>query len=677
VSGSQSKPRHPQGFAAFSPLAKLAIWIGSVAVLAGLVQLLASALGLEFNVFLESGGGRGVLLGLALASLLVLMAIDGRPVADYGLAVGARWRRRLFGGFLAGATAYAGYYVLVVLPWAARLDGDSFSASRFAGACLAAVAAFPVALTQQIIFGGYLLSIIRQRHGKLAAVLVPAALFALLRRMDNPALLATPQGYPLIVGLFFIAVLLGVLRLKTGTIMLPAGVLAGAIFVRRLLRKTALVALDGSSDAAAWIAPGGEPIQSPLLWGLLVVVIGLCWWWMREQKLEPATAGRKGLDTGFKRVFPLSNSSMLAPLDLWIGRLVDARFQVGLKYVPRLITIAVFSSVNTILSLPERLLAPLVVRWHRVPDPLFIVGVHRSGTTHLHNMLALDPQFCTPRAYQILNPAGFFTCSWLIAPLLGAFLPWRRPMDSVRFHIFAPQEDEYVMAGVSRLSPYWQMTFPRRGAAYDRFIFPERLSPPERKAWRRHLLVFLGKLTFWSQRRPLLKNPYHTARVEMLKEIFPRARFIHIHRHPYDVYRSNMHTAREGHVVNQLQDPDESDSYQTRFLDNCRAMEDAFDRASRLPRAERAAEVRFEDLERDPLGEIRRVYAQMGLTFSPTFQERLQRYLESLAGYQKNRFRVLPEDQRARIDAAMGTYLELWGYTADGRAAEPERRKAA
>ena len=38
-----------------------------------------------------------------------------------------------------------------------------------------------------------------RQHGRVVAVVVPAALFALLRRMDNPALLLTPAGYNLVV----------------------------------------------------------------------------------------------------------------------------------------------------------------------------------------------------------------------------------------------------------------------------------------------------------------------------------------------------------------------------------------------------------------------------------------------------------------------------------------------
>ena len=368
---------------------------------------------------------------------------------------------------------------------------------------------------------------------------------------------------------------------------------------------------------------------------------------------------------------------MLSPLDVWLGRLYAAGFRVHVKYVPRLVAVLVFSAVNTVLSLPERLILPLVLRRRRVPDPVFIVGVHRSGTTHLHNLLSLDAQFCAPAAYQTINPVGFLFSGWLITPLLGAFMPWKRPMDSVRFHIFAPQEEEFAISGTSRLSPYWLMSFPRQVAHYEQYAFPEGFSSSQRAKWKRQYMLFLRKLTLWRRKRPLLKNPYNTGRVAMLREMFPKAKFIHISRHPHDVYRSNMHLAREGHVVHQLQEPDPDDSYQTRFLSNYRKMEEAFyQQTADLPAAQ-LAEIRFEDIEHDPIGQIRRIYAQLSLDLTPAFEKRLQRYLAGIAGYRKNSFRPLPQDDRRKIDATMAALMSRWGYAAGGALPQVQRRKAA
>ena len=42
-------------------------------------------------------------------------------------------------------------------------------------------------------------------------------------------------------------------------------------------------------------------------------------------------------------------------------------------------------------------------------------------------------------------------------------------------------------------------------------------------------------------KRLLLKSPVHTARVRILKRLFPDAQFVYIHRNPYDVFRSAAH----------------------------------------------------------------------------------------------------------------------------------------
>ena len=42
-----------------------------------------------------------------------------------------------------------------------------------------------------------------------------------------------------------------------------------------------------------------------------------------------------------------------------------------------------------------------------------------------------------------------------------------------------------------------------------------------------------------------LKNPHNTSRVKELLELYPKAKFIFIHRNPYDVYHSTLHLFRK------------------------------------------------------------------------------------------------------------------------------------
>jgi len=389
-----------------------------------------------------------------------------------------------------------------------------------------------------------------------------------------------------------------------------------------------------------------------------------CWLVLRARGEPEVPQDQPLLTTSFKRVFPFSNLMALAPLDVWLSCLVDARFQVGAKYIPRLLWILFVSGVNTLVTLPERCILPLVLR-RKVPDPVFIVGVHRSGTTHLHNLLALDSRFCTPRNFHTMNPFGAFFSGWLIMPILGIFMTMKRPMDAVTISMLSPQEEEFALAGMCRLSPYWGFSFPRSISEYNRFIFPRKLSARERAIWTRCFVHFLRKITFWSRRRPLLKSPYNTGRVAFLREIFPRAKFIHIYRHPYNVFQSNQHLVREGLVTFQLQDPDPNKSAERQFLDIYRELMQTFYGDVEQLSPGDVAEIKFEDLERDPIQELRRVYRELGMDFSDPLHRRLQRYLKNVAGYKKNRFALLSIHERQLIDARLGEFMRNWGYTDD------------
>lgn len=605
-----------------------------------------------------------MLLAIGLIALLYLMAYDGRPMADYGLIVNRHWRRHALIGLLIGGGFYVAYLCVAGGFGVFAVTTDDVSLARGGKMLLALLAVIPLAAVQQIIFSGYLPSTMREHHGRAVSVLAPSLLFGVCGGMAVRAGLFSPRGSGLAIGMTLIAVVLCASRLLMGNLSFPSGLLAGAIVVRRVVSKLRLLDFDPTSHWAHWLAPGGDPRQAPAMWALLCAAVAALAWALRRYGEYQTPADQPALDASFKRIMPFSNLLGLAPLDIWLAKLWQARFRIGPAYIPRAIVSTIGSALNTMLTLPERLLAPLLIQ-HEVPDPVFIVGVHRSGTTHLHNLLALDTRFCTPRNYQVYNPHGFLT-GWLTTLALGPFLTWRRPMDAVQLTAFSPQEEEFALACMTRYSPYWFGCFPKLFADHERYIYPERMTTGERAAWSRQFNQFLRKLTFWSRKSPLLKSPYNTARVAALREMFPRAKFVHIVRHPHAVYRSNMHLAEHGWAVFQVQDADDRDSFASHFLNNYVQQERAFYRdAAALP-AKDVAELRFEDLETDPIGQVRRIYEQLHLEFTPTFQRRLETYLASIAGYRKNRFKPLPLQQQQAIDEAMGEFAARWGYDGVG-----------
>ena len=662
-------------FDSFSPFVKLLTAATVVVVLAVCAQGVMWLAGSDSSIV--DARSRGLLIGLALASLLVLMALDRRPASDFGLFVGPIWKKVFYGSFALGFATLGGYLALGCACGVFTPRTADVTAARGLKAALAAMSSFPLAITEQIMFSGYLLSILRDRYRRETAVLVPAMLFALMTQVRDPGGLLAASGQQLVVGTFLAATLLGILRLRYGTILMPAGLLAGWIAVERVVDKLRLLGDGGESPLTQWMAPQGDPRRAPVMWLVLAAAITICWLILRIRGEGKIPAISPSVDTNFKRIFPLSNALMLAPLDVWLAQLWRAHFRVGLRYLPRLVVILVCSTLNTILTLPERLLLPWLLRRTQVRDPVFIVGVHRSGTTHLHNLLALDPQFRAPRLYQTMNPFGFLVSGWLLFPFLAAFLPWRRPMDGVRFHVFSPQEEEFAVTGSCGLSPMWGMTFPRHWPHYDRYISTDPWTDRRRARWKAVYMNFVRCLVFRSARRPLLKSPYNTARVGVLRELFPRARFIHIARHPHDVYRSNVHLARQGHVVFQLQDPPQTDNYEIRFLENYHTMEESWEReAATLPDRQRA-DLRFEDLVADPLAQIEALYRELGLTFGTAFRRRLEDYLATEARYRRNQHGPVTDFERHRINREMAPFMRRWGYADDGLTLERQRRQAA
>src|SRR5690606_19155516 len=90
------------------------------------------------------------------------------------------------------------------------------------------------------------------------------------------------------------------------------------------------------------------------------------------------------------------------------------------------------------------------------------------------------------------------------------------------------------------LSFYHGIYFPRRfDALIDRGVFFDGCSPGQIARWEGCFTHFLGKVALAQGVRPLLvKNPVYTARVALLRRIFPQAKFVHIHRDPLDVFLS-------------------------------------------------------------------------------------------------------------------------------------------
>lgn len=345
-------------------------------------------------------------------------------------------------------------------------------------------------------------------------------------------------------------------------------------------------------------------------------------------------------------------------LDEWLRLLWSHRFAVDPPYWPRATFMTGMSLLNSIVRLYEDKTFGSKVTDVEIEPPTFILGHWRSGTSHLHTLLALDTQFAYPNVFQVFNPHTFLTTERYSRFLFTA--PKTRMMDNMRFNAEVPFEDEFATCGTLR-SPYLMWVFPRHGNHYERYLTFRGVPEREVQQWKQALTLFYKKLT-WKYSRPLLlKSPPHTARIRLLLEMFPKARFIHICRNPYTVFQSTQRQIGVSLRTMGLQRTD-GHAIDDRIIRRYRIIYDAFFEERDLIPDGQFHEVRFEELERNPLREVENIYEGLNVPGFTTVQPALQRYLDSIAHYRKNEYLELPASLRCTIARVWHRSFEEWGY---------------
>ena len=105
-----------------------------------------------------------------------------------------------------------------------------------------------------------------------------------------------------------------------------------------------------------------------------------------------------------------------------------------------------------------------------------------------------------------------------------------------------------------------------------------------------------------------------------------------------------------------------SDDADERIIAVYREMYDAFlDERPSIP-AGRFHEVAYEDLVRDPIGQVASIYEALGLSGFEQARPRMRDYLGSIAGYRRNEHPELPEGLRRRLSTQWRRCFEAWGY---------------
>jgi omega-hydroxy-beta-dihydromenaquinone-9 sulfotransferase len=295
-----------------------------------------------------------------------------------------------------------------------------------------------------------------------------------------------------------------------------------------------------------------------------------------------------------------------------------------------------------------------------VPPPVFIIGHMRSGTTHLHNLLAASGRFATVPPVLAGMPWEALGLARVLRPLLEPYLPEDRLIDGVRVRPDSPTEDEIALANMHALSYYHAMYFPLRfEETYRRYLLLE--TDDEIVRWQSTLRHYVGKMSALDpDRQLLLKNPGYTAQIAAIRALWPDARFVHIYRNPYVVFESTRRALRTVLRELALQRHEHVPVDEIVLEMYPRLMRRLLEEADRLP-SQAIVHVRFEQLERDPLGELERIYRSIGLGDHEAARARVEGYLHSIQDYSKGTY-TFSKESTDRVAERWQPFVSRFGY---------------
>lgn len=268
--------------------------------------------------------------------------------------------------------------------------------------------------------------------------------------------------------------------------------------------------------------------------------------------------------------------------------------------------------------------------------PVFIIGFPRSGTTHLHNLMAASGVFGTVPPVRAAMPWEARTLAPVLQPFIDPYLPKTRLIDGVALRPDAPTEDEVGLANMAGGSYFHAFYFPSRFAEDYRAGLVSGQTPRRSRALRR----YVSAMSWHAKGRPLLlKNPAYTAQVAMLRQLFPGARFVHIRRDPEAVFASGRRAMRATLRELAMQSWSEREVDEALLETYPLVMEAASRDAAGLD-ARSHAELSFEALVADPMQVLDALWSQLDLPDAPRRRQRIETYLRSIASYRPSRNRL-------------------------------------
>lgn len=266
-----------------------------------------------------------------------------------------------------------------------------------------------------------------------------------------------------------------------------------------------------------------------------------------------------------------------------------------------------------------------------VEKPLFITGPFRSGTTHLHGLLAADSRFRSFRVWESTQPIPDMPLKILPEKFDPRFQKqveaWNRVKNDATFrtmlamHPLEPTgvaEETDDLQGPDFANCIWDWPAPDR-------TWRNHYPGPDHTPRYEYLKTMLRALQWLrGPHRWLLKSPHHLNYLPSLLKAFPDATVVMTHRDPVAVIQSGATMwSYAGRLQYYYIDPRKViERWADRvdiMLSNGIANRHLFSKGNLL-------DVKYDDIKSDILGVVERIYAAIEMNFSTQERDQVESF---------------------------------------------------
>lgn len=296
----------------------------------------------------------------------------------------------------------------------------------------------------------------------------------------------------------------------------------------------------------------------------------------------------------------------------------------------------VIARASIVDLLVNRLRMAQVFRQHpeilegEIRRPIFVVGMPRTGTSILHELLAQDPANRTPLSWEVAQPcppperATYDTDPRIAATDAKLAQTDRLIPEFKKIHPMGARLPQECVAITAHDFASMLFSTMYRLPTYTTWLLHEGDLVPVYRGHRRFLQLLQWRCP---AQRWVLKSPGHLWSLEALLREYPDARLIQTHRDPMKILSSvtSLSVVLRSMASDRI-DPHAIAREWSEHLSL--ALERSVDaRASGLIPESQAIDVQFEELMADPFTTIQKIYERFELEYTSEVESRMRRFL--------------------------------------------------